>query len=135
MKISELLIEAIVKTRQGPIIRAQNRLQIESSLIKSDWRELRAIVLPNQIWYVDSAYMVHYHMAEHLEKHTSVDLTGGMGVFIRDARVRLMHTYSLKPKYPIQGNLILTPADYGENNWEKINNYPIVKRFGLTVIL
>ncbi len=139
MKISELLIEAIVKTKKGPIIRAQNRLQIESSLIKSEWRELRAIILPNQMWYVDSSDMIHYEMARELKEHTTVDLTDGIGVFIRDRRghehpVRNDSSntyYSVTSNKSIRGDLMLTSADYGLENYHKISNYPIIKRFGL----
>ncbi len=141
MKIYELLIEAIVKTKFGPIIRAQNRLQIESSLIKSEWRELRAIILPNQMWFVDSSDMIHYEMARQLKEHTTIDhelIANGIGVFIRDERRAEYPVsdnggpyYSSISKKPIQGQLMLSRADYGFNLYDKIDEYPIVKRFGL----
>lgn len=133
MKISELLIEAIIKTRLGPIIRAQNRLQIESSLIKSEWRELRAIILPNELWFVDSSHMIHYEMARQLKEHTPIDLTDGIGVFIRDGRKNEYHSgpsYTSSRK-PILGELIMTSADYKLGNYHKLGNYPIIKRFRL----
>lgn len=143
MKLYELLIEAIIKTELGPIFRAQNRSQIESGLIKSEWRELRAVILPNQLWFVDSSHMIHYEMARRLKDHfyEKIDLTDGAGVFIRDGSGT---EYPVKDKHgiynpsttnkPIQGKLILTGADYGYDNYKKIGNYPIVKRLGFITI-
>lgn len=137
MKIYELLIEAIIKTDLGPIIRAQNRLQIENHLIKSGRRELRAIILPNQIWFTDSSHMIHYEMGGYLKKHTPIDINAGAGAFIHDQVGKDWGERALlgiKTQIKIQGNLTLTPAEYGYDNYKKIDNYPILKRFNFIML-
>ncbi len=116
----------MIKTENGSIFKAQSCKQIKEHLAKSTCiklNELRAIILPNELWFVNSFDMVHKEMADALKTHIIIDFANASGVFIRE----------------IDGELATLIAKHGFGqyktlqNYPKIKEYPIIKRFGLTV--
>ncbi len=116
MKVSELL-EATIQTRSGIIVRAASHEHIQKHLNKSVHNELRAIVLPNELWFMDAMHLIHDDMWTMLRLNDS-DLSVAAGVFIR-------------PGYPDLLNI--TRADWQYKNFYKMKSYPIVKRLSLNV--
>ncbi len=120
MKVSEILIEAIIKTEKGSIIRAQSSAQIDLNIKKSGYDQLRALIFPNQIWFTDGENMIHSDMAKYLIDNTSIskkDIDASVGVTIEKKR----------------GYLFADGTDFNWHVFNKMKQYSVIKRFKIVV--
>ena len=122
MRYSEIH-EAMVQTDDGDkIIRAQSYEHVKTNINKAGYRELRALVYPNEMWFTDSSTLIHRQIGDHLKLHTPVGEHEteniAIGVILRIGKL---------------GKVRADGADYNWRVFPQLKEYPIMKRHKIKI--